>query len=168
MPFTPFHLGPGALIKSLIPRWFSFRVFVLSQIVIDCETAWNIFNAHDRLHTFFHSYIGVNVAILITLAIAVFYSQIAHLLVNAKDLRTNLFKPPAPLAVVTAAIVGGWSHVFLDSIMHSDMRPFWPLTEVNSSLELIDVGRLHLYCLAGFVGAGIVLGLRAIFRQRRR
>lgn len=61
MPFTPFHFGPGAFAKSVAPRWFSFRAFVLSQIVIDCETAWNIYCGHERLHTFFHSYL-VNLA----------------------------------------------------------------------------------------------------------
>jgi len=31
MPITPFHLGPGALVKSIVPRCFSFTVFAISQ-----------------------------------------------------------------------------------------------------------------------------------------
>ena len=38
MPFTPFHFGPGALLKSFLRHRFSFVTFVASQVVIDFET----------------------------------------------------------------------------------------------------------------------------------
>jgi hypothetical protein len=127
VPFTPFHFGPGALAKSVAPRWFSFRAFVLSQIVIDCETAWNIYRVHVRLHTFFHSYLGVLAAILF----------------------------------------GGWSQVFLDSVMHTDMRPLAPLMNNNAMFDLISVKALHMACLWSLVGAGLVWGLRSAYRRIR-
>jgi hypothetical protein len=39
MPFTPYHFGPGALVKAIMPRHFSFTVFCFAQIVTDFETA---------------------------------------------------------------------------------------------------------------------------------
>jgi hypothetical protein len=39
MPFTPFHFGPGALLKSIFPRSVSLSAFVASQVLIDSSTA---------------------------------------------------------------------------------------------------------------------------------
>src|SRR5688572_95039 len=58
MPFTPFHLGPGLLLKSALRERFSFVVFVFSQFVIDLETLWNILQRNYPLHAFFHSFVG--------------------------------------------------------------------------------------------------------------
>ena len=57
-------------------------------------------------------------------------------------------------AAVTGAFVGTYSHVFLDSIMHADMQPFAPLSDVNGLLRIISVGALHNLCvLSGVLGA---------------
>jgi len=58
MPLTPFHGGPGLLIKAATPKHFSFIVFFASQIFIDCEVLWNLWQQNDRLHTTMHSYLG--------------------------------------------------------------------------------------------------------------
>jgi hypothetical protein len=39
MPFTPFHLGPGAVFKAVGGDRFSFMVFGGSQVLIDLEPA---------------------------------------------------------------------------------------------------------------------------------
>jgi len=45
--------------------------------VIDCETAWNIYRGHERLHTLFHSYLGVSVAMALTGVLLVVYNWLA-------------------------------------------------------------------------------------------
>ena len=37
MPFTPIHLGPGAALKAIGGRHFSFMVFGGSQVLMDIE-----------------------------------------------------------------------------------------------------------------------------------
>ena len=37
MPITPFHFGPGALVKVIVPKHFSWTIFALSNILIDLE-----------------------------------------------------------------------------------------------------------------------------------
>ena len=37
MPFTPLHMGPGILIKSLLQGCFSLMVFGWTQIVMDIQ-----------------------------------------------------------------------------------------------------------------------------------
>ncbi len=164
MPFTPFHLGPGAFLKSLFPRWFSFRVFLLSQIIMDVESAWNIFRGHERLHTFFHSYFGSNVVIVLSLVFVLTYNLI---FLNGLDMVVPNSSVWAPFkirqALITAAI-GVWSHVLLDSVMHVDMTPLRPFSDQNPSLHVISVLTLHVICLAGFIFAAIIYGMRQLVR----
>jgi hypothetical protein len=37
MPFTPYHMGPGILIKALLQGSFSLMVFGWAQIVMDIQ-----------------------------------------------------------------------------------------------------------------------------------
>jgi membrane-bound metal-dependent hydrolase YbcI (DUF457 family) len=61
--------------------------------------------------------------------------------------------------------VGTYSHVLLDSIMHSDMQPVAPVSHANALLHVISVDSLHLVCvISGVLG---VLLMYAAFRLRR-
>jgi len=62
--------------------------------------------------------------------------------------------------VFLSAFIGSFSHVLLDSIMHSDVEPFFPFTLDNQFLGLISVSVLHKLCLySGLVGAAIYYGI---------
>lgn len=58
MPFTPFHLGPGALFKAVAGDHFSFMVFGGSQILIDLEPAVRLMTGSAILHGFTHTLLG--------------------------------------------------------------------------------------------------------------
>jgi len=61
--------------------------------------------------------------------------------------------------VFLSAFIGSFSHVLLDSIMHSDVEPLFPFTLGNQLLGLISVSMLHKVCLySGLVGASIYYG----------
>ena len=45
------------------------------------------------------------------------------------------------------ALIGAWSHVLLDSIMHHDVVPFAPLTQANALVGLVSISNLYLTCL---------------------
>jgi hypothetical protein len=42
MPFTSFHLGPGAVFKAVGGRHFSFMIFGGSQVLMDVESLVHI------------------------------------------------------------------------------------------------------------------------------
>ena len=50
MPITPFHFGPGALIKAAVPDHFSWTVFALANVVIDLEPVSLFFLIGDPAH----------------------------------------------------------------------------------------------------------------------
>jgi hypothetical protein len=71
-------------------------------------------------------------------------------------------------SAVTGAFVGTYSHVFLDSIMHADMRPFAPWSGASPLLGIVSVGGLHVACLLGGVlGALLVLAAPLVRRGAR-
>lgn len=172
MPFTPFHLGPGYLAAAATagrPRWFSFYVFSLSQLVIDLETLRNILAGEPRLHTFFHTFAGSLAAGALTVLL---YRPLYH----ALDAPLRLFPgfkmhlatfrvweretPPWGTAAISA-LLGAWSHVALDALNHADVRPFWPWSEANPVNGLLGNGELYLGCLvAGISGYGLLAWLR--------
>lgn len=170
MPFTPFHMGPGIAIKAVVGRYFSLMVFGFSQVVIDIEPLVHIIRGDAVLHGFTHTYLG---ATLIGLVSAVVGRPVCQFFLNYWT--PDPYSPflnwlrgarliPWP-AAIAGALVGTYSHVFLDSFVHSDMQPFAPLSEANGLLHMISVGGLHLLCvLAGVLGALLMF---AVFLLRR-
>ena len=157
MPVTPFHFGPGFLIKSVFVGRFSFRIFVLSNIIIDLEPLYFILTNQWPLHRFFHTYLGATV---IAMGCVMVGRPICYQLTNIwnmilKNVPINSEKISTS-ALVMSAFIGTYSHVFLDSIMHRDLRPFAPWANSNGLLHIVSYGQLHLFCfLAGVVGIAI-------------
>src|SRR3954470_9256120 len=58
MPFTPFHLGPGAAFKAIGGRHFSFMVFAGSQVLMDIEPLVAILQGRAVLHGITHTILG--------------------------------------------------------------------------------------------------------------
>ena len=68
-------------------------------------------------------------------------------------------------AAIVGALVGTYSHVLLNSVMHADMRPFAPISEANMALRLISVGGLHVLGVVSGVFGTLLLG---VSHRRRR
>ena len=50
-------------------------------------------------------------------------------------------------AASSGAFIGSVSHVFLDSLIHSDMQPFSPFSTSNGILHIVPVGWIYLLCV---------------------
>jgi len=158
MPFTPIHMGPGILIKSLLQGSFSLMVFGWTQIVMDIQPLIVLIYGEGHLHGFTHTYVG---AILIAIFAALTGKYLSEF--GLKILRISKSDNPISImwwVVFLSAFIGSFSHVLLDSIMHSDVEPFFPFTLDNQFLGLISVSVLHKVCLyGGLVGAAIYYGI---------
>jgi membrane-bound metal-dependent hydrolase YbcI (DUF457 family) len=56
-------------------------------------------------------------------------------------------------SVIAGALLGAWSHVLLDSIMHADITPLAPFSDDNALHGAISLRALHLSCVvAGAIG----------------
>jgi membrane-bound metal-dependent hydrolase YbcI (DUF457 family) len=142
MPFTPFHMGPGIAVKAVLQRRFSVMVFGWSQIVIDIQPLVVMINGQGQVHGFTHTYIG---ATLIALFCAITGKYLGEIGLRIIRLRRHL--PISWSVSFISAFIGTYSHVFFDSIMHSDITPFAPFSSANGLHGIISVGGLYLFCV---------------------
>lgn len=150
MPITPFHVGPGLLLKGLAPRHVSLTAFVAANVVIDAEVVVNLLAGRSRLHAELHT-LGGAVAAGLVAGWAV--AAVGRRYVGASaetDLRPALL----------GGLAGGLGQTLLDALMHADLRPFWPVAGANPWLGTVDLGVLHSACLAAGAAGLVVLGVR--------
>jgi putative flippase GtrA len=163
MPFTPFHLGPGAAIKAAMPRHFSLTLFSFTQVAIDCESLYYLVRREYPVHRFFHTYVGATLGAVACAILGRFLCQLGLRLFQSIAPRTfETYVADSPIiawrTAFLTAFIGTYSHVFLDSIMHPDIRPFSPFSSSNPLFQSIGLGPLHLLCLVlGIVGFACLL-----------
>lgn len=148
MPFTPFHLGPGALFKGIGRDRFSFMIFGGSQVLIDIEPGYRMIVGDSVLHGPSHTIAGA-------IAIGVIATVIGK---PVSEFFLQLFRYPRPKipwqAAALGAFLGTFSHLAFDAVMHSDMIPWAPLSSSNGLLGIISISNLYILCvILGLIGA---------------
>ncbi len=174
MPFTPFHMGPALALKAASGRHFSVLVFGIAQVAMDIEPLVGMIRQASVLHGWSHSYVG---ATIIGILVALLAPPLCRIILTRWNVElahhgVGWLGSPAGIGWVpsaTGAFVGTYSHVVLDSIMHSDMTPLSPWSASNGLLGTLSIGALHIACVAaGVFGVGVWLTVGLWNRRRRR
>lgn len=164
IPFTPFHFGPGLLVKACIPRSFWFSSFVAANVLIDVEVLVYIVRNDPPIHRHLHTYVGgAGIGILAGVLMFATMKLLRRCRINSDHFASGLTTTKSAMLgqSLIAGLVGGVSHILLDSLMHRDMRPWWPLSDENGLAGMVSVGSLHGGCaLAGLFGLVLLLLLR--------
>ncbi len=154
MPLTPFHFGPATLAHAIAPKQVSFLSFCVANVLIDIEPLYYLLHGEFPLHRFFHTYMGA------TLIVAATCSLFWLIPTIAQRFRLSLHPAPYPLTprrILLGAMLGSYSHILLDSIMHGDIQPLAPWRADNPLLLAISLTSLHAACLlAGVIGYLII------------
>lgn len=166
MPFTPVHMGPGLLVKAVIPRSFSLMVFGWTQIVMDLQPLVAMARHSGHVHGFSHTYLG---AVMVTGLAAVsgkYLCPVTLLLMSGEKKR----RPLSWNVTLLSAAIGSFSHVALDSVMHSDLHPFAPFSQSNGLLGTLAPLTLYQFCIAsgGLGAAGYILSYLLAHRRSKR
>ncbi len=145
-------MGPGIFIKACLQGSFSLMVFGWAQILMDIQPLIVLITGKGDLHGFSHTYIGASlIAIIVTLT-GKYLSEFG-LIVLGITKKDNPIRIIWSVAVLSA-FIGTFSHVLIDSVMHGDIEPFYPLSIPNSLLGIITIDQLHKFCLySGLIGA---------------
>ncbi len=161
MPVTPFHFGPGVLFHAAAPRRVSFIAFVAANCITDCESIYHILSGHFPVHRFLHTFVGAALVAAMAVALFVALRRLARsiALPNWFEWQQLTLVP-----VIVGALLGSYSHVVLDGIMHADMRPFAPWSDENPFLRLVPLSVLHWGCIFSAVAGGLLL---LTLRKRR-
>ena len=155
MPFTPFHLGVGALAKAVAPRQFSFQAFAASQVFMDIEPGIGMLTGAAVLHGPSHTFPGAAVMAAATVGAFALWQRFA-----SKRLFSLGHGIPLPMVAVSAAI-GTTTHVALDAMMHADMA-----LATSLGRQLNDATGVGPEVLC--VGAAFLASLIAVLRYARQ
>ncbi len=167
MPITPFHLIAVTPLKAIAPRSFSWSVFALTNIIIDLEPITLFLITLNPQHLFFHTIIGATLVATICATVGRNWCELAIQLWN-DEIRykpeERWFKSTQEISKFSAwlsALIAAWSHLFLDSLMHKDIKPLSPFTDENVLLGTISISWLHTVCFAlGILGFILLIFMR--------
>ena len=171
MPLTPYHLIAGVAAKSIEPRYFSWTVFSLANICIDSESLYYFITTGIAYHKLFHTWIGATfIAIICAILgryICEFFLKIWNEIILNKKYTPNLqrFHTDTNISNTSAwlsAFIGAYTHIFLDSFLNYDMKPYFPFSEKNHLLEIISKENIHLVCIALFFLGTIIYLVKSI------
>ena len=158
MPVTPFHFGPGLLLKST-GLALSMWAFMAANVMIDVESGWHLLHHHYPVHRFCHTALGAT--LLIAPAAAVTWLTFAVLARWVATLPRATFA-----ACLAGAALGAWTHVALDAVMHDDVRPLAPWSNANPLLDALSLLELQQLCLASGLLGLVLIGMRTLRRRR--
>lgn len=142
MPFTPFHFCPAATFALLGKRFLDLPAFVLINVAIDIEPLLVIiFGLNYPLHGYCHTF-------LISSLIAGLFSIVLYSGRRFTSRIMKVMRLPYEInfkKIILSALLGAWFHVFLDAIIYTDIRPFYPFS-VNPLYGVINTPILYLLC----------------------
>jgi len=158
-------MGPGIFIKAILQGSFSLMVFGWAQIIMDIQPLVVLISGEGHLHGFSHTYIGATLLAIFSALSGKYLSELGLIILGVA-------KKENPIKIVwwivfLSAFIGTYSHVILDSIMHSDIEPFYPFSSNNQLLGLMSIEQLHKFCLyGGLFGASIYFMLQHFFKKK--
>lgn len=154
MPFTPFHLGPAFLFGLAFSPIFDLLTLVTASVIPDVEPfCVLLFNLSAPSHGFFHSYLGAS--ILAVLAAVIVYSledMLTNIMLKFQVSQKSSFKK-----ILFTSFAGAYFHVFLDSLLYSEMKPLYPL-QGNLFVGVIPI-HIAYGVVYGFCGISLIFGV---------
>jgi len=162
MPFTPFHFGPALFIGLLLFSLFDLPTLMVSSVVVDLEPfSVLLFQLNYPLHGFFHSYLGGTIlAVVVAVAMVIARGFIEKIMSAFKLQQKSSFKK-----ILITSMLGVYSHIFLDSFLYREMKPFYPL-EFNPFPSLASLFPRYTL-IYGFCSISFIFGL-VLYAYRRR
>lgn len=165
MPFTPFHMGPGIMIKAVLQGSFSLMVFGWAQIIMDIQPLLVLMTGEGELHGFTHTYVGATLLAVLSALTGKYLSEWGLLVIRISS-QTNPVKI-AWWVVFLSAFIGTYTHVALDSILYLDIDPLFPLELKNGLLGLINPETLYRLCvISGVVGAVVYYAVHFMLKRK--
>lgn len=136
-----------------------------ANVLIDIEVLYYLRRHEPPIHRYLHTYVG-GIAMGLLAGLLIFgIVQVSRRIGPARWLwvRRLELTPRCRLLSqsLVAGTIGGVSHILLDSFMHHDMNPLWPVIEGNALAGAIGVPILHIgLALTGVFGLVLWLLLR--------
>ena len=146
-------MGPGILVKAVLQSSFSLMVFGWTQIMMDIQPLIVMITGTGHLHGFTHTYVGAILIAVISALTGKYLSELGFKIIGMAKGQPIIIEW---WVAFLSAFIGSFSHVLLDSIVHTDVEPFYPFTLINNFHGFVSIGALHNFCVySGLAGAAI-------------
>ncbi|MGV8176726.1 MAG: metal-dependent hydrolase [Candidatus Bilamarchaeaceae archaeon] len=144
MPWTPFHIGPALLLGVLLFAYVDIFAIAVGSVFMDLEPlAVRILHLDYPAHGFFHTLLGVTLAgILVALLVQAFNKRFGDWVHENTEIPLKTGCKP----VFAGVLIGAYSHVLLDSVLYSEMAPFYP-SSWDPLLGLMTPLNTYFFCL---------------------
>jgi len=172
MPITPFHLIAGSSLKILMPRYFSWSTFAITNIIIDLEPILFFLVTLYPSHMFFHTLIGSSI---IAILVSIFLTKPTEILLSLWNdelsrRESNWFSVNPNIGVIPAligALLGAWTHIFMDALMHSDVDIFYPFNySIINVISDNKIGDYHsILSLIGIFSVLVIIFYNRYFNK---
>ncbi|MBY9006918.1 MAG: metal-dependent hydrolase [Candidatus Lokiarchaeota archaeon] len=165
MPFTPYHFGPALFIGLVLLNVFDFLTFLIANIILDIEGFLVLFlNLDYPLHGFFHSFLGSSiVAVLLSLIMLKLRKYFTPFLSSIKIKQEISNKK-----IFFGAFIGIYFHIFLDSFLYTDIKPFFP-SNYNPLLQNNSFTMDFIYNFCGWCFLGtLIIYLTILFLHYKK
>jgi len=142
-------------------------IFGWAQIIMDIQPLFVLVTGEGHLHGFSHTFAGAMLLGTFSAVSGKYLMEFGMKLVDATPSKANPARIPISwLVAITSACIGTYSHVVLDSIMHSDVQPYFPFSLENHFLRLVAVGSLHQICLySALIGSVLHVAVQYLRRS---
>ena len=165
MPFTPFHLIAGVAAKSARPKYFSWTVFVLANVLIDTEGAYYLLTTGVVAHKLFHTWFAATIIAVLCATFGKYLCEFGlriwnNFILNEKYVPSLKWMRSSSKITKTSAwlsaFIGAYTHILLDSFVALDMKPYFPFSDGNHLLGLISLQNIRYLCIGLFL-CGVII-----------
>lgn len=162
MPFTPFHWGPALLVGILTLRFLDFPTFIIANVIVDIEPLLiRLFDLGYPPHRFFHTFLGGTLAALLLAGLMTKLRPHLSSILSTFQLESRA----SFVKILSASLSGVYFHVLLDSTMHKDLQPFYPLLNNPFLDSLPSTLSIYRLCIWAGLGGFVLYLIRLLFLQ---
>jgi len=127
MPATPLHIGIPGLPALWRPDRVDITAVVLGATLVDIDFFLFVFRG-GRIHGFLHTLLGATILAMVIVVELYILSP-----TNLKLKRWFRWDESSSVgSLISGALLGSWSHVFLDGLIYRDVRPLAPYSDGNA------------------------------------
>ena len=126
---------------------------------MDIQLLLKMATGRGSLHGISHTFIGATAIAMFSAITGKYISEYVFVWLDKDftEFQRSIFDLPKFISYKVAflsAFIGTYSHVLLDSVIHSDLRQLFPFSENNALLNLASYGQVNKICIySGIVGA---------------
>ena len=170
MPFTPLHLGPALFLGMILLRYIDLPTFMVANIIVDVEPFVILTLGLHRadslnlpLHGLLHTFLG---GTFVALFLAFVMTRMSKFTASLMRL-IGLEQRPTPRKIYAAALSGVYLHILLDSLLYTDIRPFYPSSYNPFLGGMAAAFGVWWFCIVtGLIGLALLV-FRLVSARRR-